>query len=217
MPVLSKKDTEFLKEFFDQNLVNEVKVYLFVSGKECEYCEPTKELLTEMASLNPRLKVEVHDIESDGQLAASLDVDKTPAVVIESVAGTRVYYYGIPSGYEFRSLMDDLVDASKGITRLSEPVKDQVKKIDKPVEIKVFVTPTCPYCPRAVRVAHQFAFENPSIKGVMIESLEFSELAERYGVMAVPKIVINDQVEFEGAMPEDFFLEQVQQALVSAK
>jgi glutaredoxin-like protein len=216
MAILRESDRTFLRQFFEERLVNEVEVHLFVSKKDCEYCEETKELLTEVASLNPKIKLQVHDFELEKDVANSMGVDKVPATVIKSVNGTMVYYFGIPSGYEFRSFMEDLVDASRGSTDLSEEIRSQVKRINEPVEIKVFVTPTCPYCPRAVRTAHKFAFENPNIKALMIESLEFSELAQQYNVMAVPKIVINDKVEFEGAMPENFFIEQVFAALDQA-
>ena len=77
----------------------------------------------------------------------------------------------------------------------------------------VFVTPTCPYCPIAVRASHRFAILNKNIYGDMIEALEFNKLADKYGVFAVPKIVINDKVEFEGAMPDSFLLSKILEAL----
>ncbi|MEM0149404.1 MAG: thioredoxin family protein, partial [Candidatus Micrarchaeaceae archaeon] len=103
-------------------------------------------------------------------------------------------------------------DISAGKSRLSESTKTRLKSIDKPVDIKVFVTPTCPYCPKAVRMAHQFAMENKNIKASMIEATEFEEMSNAYGVMAVPKIVINDKASFEGALPEEAFLQQVMDA-----
>jgi hypothetical protein len=47
----------------------------------------------------------------------------------------------------------------------------------------------------------------------MIEALEFQELSNRYNVLAVPKTIINDQIFFEGAVPETLFLQQVLKAL----
>ncbi len=78
--------------------------------------------------------------------------------------------------------------------------------IDRPMHIQVFVTPTCPYCPRAVRLTHQFAMKSDLIRADMIESTEFPQLANRYEVMAVPKVVINDTIFSEGALPEPHFL-----------
>jgi len=88
-----------------------------------------------------------------------------------------------------------------------------VRAIDKPVKIKVFVTPSCPYCPRAVIAAHRFAYENDNIVGEMIEAQEFPEISQLYNVYAVPKVVINEAVEFEGALPEKQFLEYIMEAI----
>ena len=80
----------------------------------------------------------------------------------------------------------------------------------------IFVTPTCPYCPLAVRAAHRFAMVNKNIYGDMIEALEFSDLADRYSVYAVPKNVIQidgeDKLEFEGAAPDPYIVAQILQA-----
>lgn len=46
----------------------------------------------------------------------------------------------------------------------------------------------------------------------IVEAGEFPDLAERYNVYAVPKIVINDSVEFVGAQPEPQFLGYVAHA-----
>ncbi len=186
---------------------------LFVDSKEkCQYCKDTEELLGEVSALSSKIKLTVYNISEHQKEAKFLGVDKVPALVI---GGSKIYsaiYFGIPAGHEFAALLEDIVDASNNKTRLSEATKAALKKIDKPMDIKVFVTPTCPYCPRAVRMAHQFAMENDKIKGSMIESMEFPELANSYNVMAVPKIVINDTVSFEGALPEENFLEYLNEA-----
>jgi Thioredoxin domain len=63
-----------------------------------------------------------------------------------------------------------------------------------------------------VRLAHSFALENPLIAADCIEATEFPELAGKYRVYAVPKTVINEEASFEGALPEEFFLERVLEA-----
>ncbi len=214
MPILRENDKKFIADLFEKELRDEVKLMVFTSKSNCEYCEATVEILSELASLSPKIRLEKHDYDSERVLADSYGVDKVPATVILASNGAKLYYFGIPSGYEFRSLLDDIIDVSKNTTRLPEDVRGQIRDIKTPVHIKVFVTPTCPYCPRAVRTAHQFALENPNIRADMIEALEFPELAQQYNVMAVPKVVINDSSEFEGALPENVFAESVVQALI---
>ena len=64
-----------------------------------------------------------------------------------------------------------------------------------------------------MRLAQQMAIASPRITAECIEATEFPELSQRYQVMAVPKIVINDRVQFEGAIPENDFLSAVLQAV----
>ena len=186
---------------------------LFVDTPEkCQYCKDTEELLSEVAAINSKIKLTVYKIAEHQKEAKFMGVDKTPALI---VGGSKIYsalYFGIPAGHEFAALLEDIVDASNDRTRLSEATRAELKKIDKPIDIKVFVTPTCPYCPRAVRIAHQFAMENSKIKSSMIESMEFPEMANEYNVMAVPKIIINDTISFEGALPEEYFMQYLMQA-----
>jgi glutaredoxin-like protein len=215
---LNEKDVKYIKELFEKNLDGEVNLMLFVDSPEkCQYCKDTIELLTELANTSPKIKLTVYDINKNQKEAKFLGVDKVPGLVIGGKKIYNAYYFGIPAGHEFAALLEDIIDASKGATRLSASTREKIKSIKEPIEIKVFVTPTCPYCPRAVRTAHQFAMENDKIKGAMIESMEFYDLANQYGVMAVPKIVINDSVSFEGALPEEEFLEYVLSALNSKK
>jgi glutaredoxin len=88
-------------------------------------------------------------------------------------------------------------------------------KIDKPLHLQVFVTPTCPYCPKAVRMAHKAAIENENITADMVEAAEFPHLSMRYNVRGVPRTVIGEDFPIEGAVPEMAFVEKVMEAYQS--
>lgn len=215
MALLSERDRRKLEEIFRTRLVNPVKLVLFTQkqsliwtpwSQPCRFCKETEQLVQELAQVSPLIEAEIHDIDSESELAERYGVDKVPALIVTDGSGrANIRYFGIPAGMEFSALIEDILTVSQGRTNLSEEVRTKIKSIDKPVHIQVFVTPTCPYCPRAVLTAHQFAMENPNIVADMVEATEFPELAERYGVYAVPKVVINDVVSFEGALPEQIF------------
>jgi glutaredoxin-like protein len=218
--LLKGKDEEYIKDLFEKNLVDEVTLTLFLQGKGREkvnnfneqYFDYTEEIVNEVAALSDKIKVQIFKDNADKE--QEYNVKGISALFIEGKnTDKNVVYYGIPSGHEFSSLLEDIIDASKGVTELPELVKSKIRKIISPVEILVFVTPTCPYCPKAVRTAHQFAMENHLIHGVMIEANEFPEWSNENNVGAVPKIVINNKVKFEGALPEDAFLNSVYEAL----
>jgi len=135
------------------------------------------------------------------------------SVELSAVTGANVRFLGLPAGYEFTTLLADVVDVSKGATDLAPETLDVVRAIDQPVHIQVFVTPACPYCPRAARLAHQMAMENRLIVADVIEADEFPELSQRYAVRSVPKTIINNRVEFVGALPEAKVLEALSRAI----
>ena len=209
--ILNEDTSRQVSEIFSRELAGNVNLMLFFDPSEdkCPACRATMELVKELASLDGRISVTTYDMSKNQKEARFLGVDKVPALVI---GGKKIYnmlYFGMPTGYEFSSLLEDIVDASKGATRLSERSKDLLKSVSKPVDIKVFVTPTCPYCPKAVRIAHQFAMENPKIRSSMIDAQEYMEMSRQYEVIGVPRIVINDSIALEGAQPEEVLLQHV--------
>ncbi|MEM4363031.1 MAG: thioredoxin family protein [Candidatus Caldarchaeum sp.] len=214
MPILHEHDRRAVRSRLEGKLEKKVTMNVFTQEFECQYCREMRELTEELAELaDGKIKVNVYDFEKDAKLAANWRVDKIPALLIHGEKEYNVRFFGLPAGYEFMALLDDLIDVSKGYSRLSPAVREKVREIDKPVHIQVFVTPTCPYCPRAVRTAHQMAIENERVTADMVEAIEFPHLANKYDVMAVPKVVINDKIMFEGALPEQHFLEHVLMAL----
>jgi glutaredoxin-like protein len=186
-----------------------VRLIMFTQQLECQLCVQTKQLVTEVAGLNDKIEAEVHDFVADAELAKQYGVDKIPAIVLVGQKNYGIRIYGLPYGYEFQTLMSALAAASRGRTDLSEETKTKLKDVRTPVHIQVFVTLTCPHCPTAASMAHKFAVESDLIKADVIDAGEFPQLASKYGVMGVPKVVVNEQIEFVGAVPENVFLEHV--------
>lgn len=209
MTILKEKDRQEIKKRLGE-LKGNVRLLFFTQELECQFCRETGQLLREVAELSDKLKLETYNLITDKVIADTFNVDKIPATVVmseEKDYGIR--YYGIPSGYEFASLLESIEMVSTGKTQLSEGVIEKVKQIDKPVHIQVFVTPTCPYCPPAVLMGHALALLNDNIKADMIEATEFPHLANKYNVRGVPRIVINEDHHFEGALPEQQYLDEV--------
>ncbi len=215
MGLLSPQDVSYLKDLFGKELRDDVRILLFKSDDKsrCEYCDIAENILEEVAELDDRIKVEVYDIDSNGELAQKYNLDgKVPAMVFLTKDGEDkgVRYYGLPSGHEFATVIQNIVSFSNGaIPQLSQNSINKLSNITSPVEILVFVTPTCPHCPRAVMMAHEIAKANENITAAMVEANEFPELSMRYSVSAVPHIVVNGRTAFVGAYPEDMFVEQV--------
>ncbi|MBI4928736.1 MAG: thioredoxin family protein, partial [Anaerolineae bacterium] len=125
-----------------------------------------------------------------------------------------IRFKGIPSGHEFTSLVNTLLIVSRRESGLSADTRQFLKELTQPIHLQVFVTPTCPYCPRAVILAHQMALESPLVEAEMVEAMEFPELSDRFNVSGVPQTTINQgAVNVVGAAPESQLVQQIKQAL----
>lgn len=226
MGLISDADKKVIKEEFFSKMTNPVKLIVFVGKEHCQYCDQLKQLVQELSELTDKLSYEVVDFDTEEgkKLAEQYRIDRAPATTItQDGKDMGVRFFGLPAGHEFGAFLEDIVDVSNGTTDLAPDTKEAIHGVDKDVRILVFVTPTCPYCPLAVRMAHKFAIENTLagkgkiLGGDMVEAIEYPEWADQYSVMAVPKIVIQvdgeDKVQFEGAYPEKMFLEKLLAAL----
>jgi glutaredoxin-like protein len=217
MALISPKQAEQVRQRLQAGLAGDVTVKLFVKtvgglsipGGDCETCEATRQLLEEVAALDTRIHLEVHSTAGEPEVARTLGIEHLPAVLISRNGESNLRYYGIPSGFEFAAFLDDLVAVSRGDSGLSAQTRAALAGLQKDVHLKVFVTPTCPYCPKAARLAHAFAQESPRIRADVYEAMEFPELAARYHVYGVPKVVVNETGGFEGAQPEAAFLAEI--------
>lgn len=213
MSILDDDDRQEVKTVLE-DLADPVQVHVFTED-DCQYCEETVALVEDLESINGAIEASTHGM--DDPLAAELGADAYeggPVTVItrDDISGVR--YFGIPSGQEFSSFLQDLIAVSTGETGLDEGVREELAAIDEPVEITVFVTPTCPHCPRAVQTAHNLAIENEHVEANSVESQEFMEVANEFGVRGVPQINVNGtDGEFTGALPPQQFVQQVKQAL----
>lgn len=200
-------------------LTGDVKLVLFTQKMECQYCSETRELAEELAALTDKISIEVFDFEDDKEAVETYNIDKIPAMAIVK-GGTEprdygIRLYGIPSGYEFSTLLEDIVMVSSGESGLAEETKTELAQLTKPLHLQVFVTPTCPYCPRAVRLAHMMAMESDLVTGDMVEAIEFPHLSNKYNVMGVPRTVINEHAYLEGAAPEAMLMAKVREAIAA--
>jgi glutaredoxin-like protein len=204
---LDKK--EILQNDFKEKLVDPVRLLMFTQEVECQYCSQTKKLAQEIGSLNEKVTTEVYDFVADAAKAKELGIERIPAIAVIGRKDYGVRIYGIPYGYELQTLIEAIFNVSKGTTDLSDKTKTVIKDITSPVQIKVFVTLTCPHCPVAAAVAHKLAIECDLIKADVIDGSEFLDLVMKYNVIGVPKIVINEKTEFVGAFSEELFAEHV--------
>ena len=151
---ISAKDQQFLRDKFDTELTNDVKISLFtqretrimlpgVDPQLSEYCAHANQLMNEVASLSDKIDLNIYYFITDTSKAQEYKIDKVPAIVLESEGNSGApRFFGLPAGYEFSTFLQDILDVSNGNIDLSEEAQQQLKEITKDVHILVFTTPT---------------------------------------------------------------------------
>ena len=191
-----------MREEYFSRLAEPIKIIFF--GCENEYCHIVEQLYSEISELSDKIIVLKKDEMLDGFV---------PAVILKSLNKGEIKFRGIPSGTEFPVFIETIVRISNGETGFTKRFEERVKKIDKHTDIKIFVTPSCPYCPKMVSTSYMFAMLNENIEAEAWEVTEFTDIKDRYEVLAAPKIVINDEVYFEGLVSPNKFLQNIRIAL----
>jgi glutaredoxin-like protein len=139
---LSDKDRKLLQEHLTQALSAPVKLVYFTQTIACQFCRETEQLLREVADLSDKITLEVYNFVTDKEIASQYGIDKIPATVIMDEKDYGIRIFGIPSGYEFMTLIEDIVDVSHGKPSLTDTTVEMLKDLPEPVHLQVFVTPT---------------------------------------------------------------------------
>jgi hypothetical protein len=163
MPFLSEADQDQLKDLFSKQMQGSVRLRvltkptskLYIPGQQlCATCSEAEPFARELAALTDKLEVVVHDVQAEPALAQQYGTDGAlPVLLVEPVAeaGAEVVasttsgamrFVGLPAGYEFSTLIADIVDVSSGTVGLSQTTQDELRGLDQDLHLQVFVTPT---------------------------------------------------------------------------
>lgn len=207
--ILTEDIREKLSETFSQiDIDRRVKIVFFKESLNCQTCQEVEMLLEELKDTLGFIDLEIYNRHIDSEKASLYKVERTPAIFLQrDNDDKRIVIYGFPSGYEFVTFIEIIKYLVGFSIDLEEDTLKELAQIDKNSTIKVFVTPTCPYCPSAAILAAKFALLSDKIKSEIIIVNEFPELAIKYSVRGVPKIVVNEEIHLEGARPESDFIE----------
>lgn len=194
-------------------MTSPVKLVTFTKESGCEYCDQLVELLEEVAALSDKLSVQTYVLGTDMEMAQRYDVTEAPTIVFEGAKDYGIRFHGIPAGYEFSTLLHGILAVSRGHSELDEQSKAYLDGLAQPVDLQVFVTTSCPYCPRAATLAMEMALASDKVKARVYEATEYQELFMDYDVMGVPLTVVNDRERIEGAAPVPMVMDAIRHAL----
>lgn len=181
----------------------ERKVLIRLDLDESDKSREAESFAKEIAQLGEKLDLEIHRSiepqEIDGPQFRLYD---------ENGQWLRTTFYGIPGGHEFNSFILTIYNAAGPGQQLADEVTEQISRITQPTAIKVFVTLSCTMCPETALAAQQLALKNQQITAEIYDLALFPKLKEKYKIMSVPCMVINDQkIVFGKKQPADILQE----------
>ncbi len=206
---------EQLRAAFDA-LPNAVRIMLFTEkGRNDLLNRAAQDLLRSFSRISKKVVLSEFDLNSEE--ARKLNVESAPALVFEPDRYS-VKYMGVPYGEEGRTLVGMILLIGFHTSNMSEQSLNVMKRIGGRREIKVFVSPTCPYCPDEALNAVKAAIERPDMVSLEIIDIQSNqETANRYSAFSVPQAFANDILIARGAQPEELFvasLEKLEQQTV---
>ena len=144
--------------------------------------------IRELASLSNKLAVDVADINASSDFA--------PCVKLCRADGTEtgLAFHGVPGGHEFSSFVLGIYNAMGPGQPIDDKTRERIGAISKPTDIKVLVSLSCTMCPDTVVSAQHIAAKNKNITAEIYDIHHFEKIRQKYNVMSVPCILINDSI-----------------------
>jgi thioredoxin reductase (NADPH) len=197
-----------LKATFEQ-LPNDIELYLFTAkGHEDVFTHANRQVIRAFRELSPKISLKEYDLSHE--LAQKYNITSSPTLLI-APDRYSIRWLGAPMGEEARTFLEILILVGLGKSNLSDQSLNVTNRIDSSRNIKIFVSPTCPYCPQQAVNAVKSAVEMPDLVSLEIIDIQSEpEIANQYSAQSVPQAFANDVLIGQGAQPEEVFMLSLQ-------
>lgn len=204
-----------LKGVFDQ-LPNDISVYLFAEEGDSDiFSKAARDVVRSFSQISDRIKFKEYNLKH--KLTKKWDIYRSPTILFDP-DHYPIRWLGAPIGEEGRTFMEALILIGLRESKLSEESRRILKKIDNLRNIKIFVSPSCPYCPQQAVNGIKVVVENPELFSLEIIDIQCNpDLADRYSAQSVPQTFANEVLIAMGAQSEELFaasLEKMEQQTI---
>jgi thioredoxin reductase (NADPH) len=205
---LDKKTADLLGLIFEK-MPRRIELLLFTSPERNEpYSAATREIIRSMQALTDKIDLREYDLTHE--LAAKCQAQHSPTLVVDA-EHTHVRWLGAPIGHEAESFLTALIMVGHRNANLGKQSLKVLNSIEEPRRIKIFVSPTCPYCPQQIMNALKAAVERPDLIYLEIIDVQaMAELAEKYRAFSTPTVYANEKLIARGAQSEELFMASLQ-------
>ena len=197
-----------LRQTFDQ-LPNEIPLYLFVDHSQDDvFVQACRQVVRAFRELTPKITIKEYYL--DHELASKWRVDSSPTLLLDP-EHYNIRWLGAPMGEEGRSFLEAMILLGMGKSGMSDQSAKVMQRIESPRDVKIFVSPTCPYCPQQVVNGLRAAIEKPDLVSLEVVDIQNRpDLAEQYNAQSVPQAYANDVLIGQGAQQEEVFMASLQ-------
>ncbi|MBT8356930.1 MAG: thioredoxin-disulfide reductase [Desulfobacterales bacterium] len=198
------------KEFFEQlravfeKMSHEIPLYMFVDpGQDDDFIQTGRQMVRAFRELTE--KITFREFPLDHEMAKKWQVTASPTLLIapETYA---IRWLGAPVGEEGRTFLETLILVGRRQSNLNDQARKVIQNIDEKRKVKVFVSPSCPYCPQQAVNAVRAVIEKPELISLeIIDIMANPEMADQYGAQSVPQAFANEILIGMGAQTEEIF------------
>ena len=203
----SDAEKAFLKQLRQtfENLPNEIPLYLFVGRAQDDvFAQACRQIVRAFRELTPKITIKEYNL--DHELAARWGVESSPTLLLDP-DHYSIRWLGAPMGEEGRSFLEAMILLGMGKSGMSDQSQAVLERIETPRHVRVFTSPTCPYCPQQVVNALRAAIERPDLISLDVVDIQNRpDLADQYGAHSVPQAFANDILIGQGAQQEEVFM-----------
>jgi thioredoxin reductase (NADPH) len=193
-----------LKSIF-KDLPHEVPLVLFTqTGKNDLFSDACRFLVRAVREVTPKVTLREYDLKHS--MAKKMGVNRAPTLVLDPDR-YKIRWLGAPIGEEAKTFVEAVLMMGNRSSGLSPESMKILEKIASPREVKVFVSPSCPYCPQQAVNALKAAVERPDLISLEIIDIQANpDLADQYSAQSVPQTYSNEVLIAQGAQAEELFL-----------
>jgi thioredoxin reductase (NADPH) len=211
-PIAEKATQEQLRSQLEplfKDFPHEVSLLLFTqAGKNDLFSSATRFLIRAVREVAPKVTLREYDLSH--KKAKEWNIERAPTLLFDPDR-YRIRWLGAPIGEEARTLVEALLMLGHRTGGLSEESLKVLNKIDSERQVKVFVSPSCPFCPQQAVNALKAAIEKPDVISIEIIDIQANpDLADQYSAQSVPQTYSNEVLIAQGAQPEELFMLSLQ-------
>lgn len=162
--------------------------------KDNKLSDSIKLFLNEYSDITDKVTVNIYEKGENIDIENEIDTDIYPVIAIMDKDGrfTGASYHAVPGGHELESFILAIYNTAGPGQAINNALLERIKKIDKKINLKIGISLSCTMCPDLVQACQRLSILNENITAQMIDLQHFKEIRDKYSIMSVPALIINN-------------------------